>query len=1465
MKTLTKQLFLLLGLVLTVSMQAQVTVKPDASTIPAKPGNSPVLPTVTHSGTQKVNYVRSFDFYAPYTSMPTGGTFTTAITDGKLMQATQYMDGLGRPIQTVARKASGQGHDLVTFMVYDEYGRPTFQPMPYVATGSSNGSMQLTPSASQNSFLTGQYTGEEVFFTYTDFEASPLNRTLKVTGPGNSWTAHNKSVSTDYLTNTSAEGVRYWTVAATPTSTAYQAGELSKVVTEDENGNKVKEYTNPRGQVVLKQVQKANSTAEAHSHWLNTYYLYDDYGNLRHVLPPRAVELLYSSGNNWNWNNADIDELIFSYTYDGRNRMITKKVPGAGVVSMVYDKLDRLVLTQDANQDAINQWTYTKYDAQGRPAMTGFITDAAIRDTLQATADGWTGEMHVLKEGLVTAGALEAVSITVSHRDTSIGIYRAKNTGKVVFLPGTTSEDGANFETHLNPNLSSEYVHIQGYHDATFPQLTSYLNNFELNTINYYDDYDFTDKSWSTDYNGFDPAEGANNAVSPQQHSNVKGLATGSKVRILGSSDYLTTVMFYDDRGRVIQTQADNHLGGEDISTTQYDFAGRVLHTYTKHSNPQSSSASTRILKEFEYDHAGRLLSIKEKLNDTGSLKTLVTNSYNELGELESKKLGDANAPLETLDYEYNIRGWLKSINGDYVAGTTSNRFFGMDLSYDHGFSHNQYNGNIAGVKWKSKSTDETRAYGFEYDPVNRLTAADYTQGTNWTNTVADFSTSYGYDANGNILSLTREGMIAGTKVTLDDLTYDYVSVDQSKGPGNQLFKVADSEGDQGQGDFKDGNSSGDDYEYDANGNMKDDLNKGITNITYNHLNLPKVVSFGSNKTITYTYDASGIKLSKVVNDNGSITTTDYIGGFIYENNALQHFAHEEGRTRIEGGKNKYDYFVKDHLGNTRMTLTEARDSVVYLATMEDANDTYEEQVFLNIAETRDGTGGGNYAPGGSKSARLNPNEEIIGPAKMLVVSALDTIDIEVFAKYPSTFNSTISGDDTAIAAALATVFGATGAGASTYEQGVYNGLNNNAGSFLGSVLGSGSSTVPKAYLNYVFFDQDFNFIASSSSYKQVSTAAEDDHELLEFNGLVMPEGGYLFVYVSNEGHSTTGGNVYFDDLRITHKNGPIIQEDHYYPFGGTISTLSSSAPLSKPNNFKVQSKELQTEFDLDWFDFEARFYDPQIARTTTHDPHADSYLTLSPYSWVANNPMLIIDPTGKDIVTSSSNITLEGWKAREFQMNYSSMTGTNGSDGNCPEGNCDEKGENKAESKEAIIKGDVKNPVNLPGMPVTNNNLDLAQAKAAHEAGVTLLYTLVLFDAFLDTNFSGTNNKGHYNEETGVWELEAKVPIVSVTRLPKLIRSVKQLKQVRNSYKRIVVIGEDMNNRVIPFAQKYGLQFYKPRNLLQPNLGKNNIRWFRKAIKDPNTLIYDLGPAGKKPVRDAYINELAEYLKSLK
>jgi RHS repeat-associated protein len=338
------------------------------------------------------------------------------------------------------------------------------------------------------------------------------------------------------------------------------------------------------------------------------------------------------------------------------------------------------------------------------------------------------------------------------------------------------------------------------------------------------------------------------------------------------------------------------------------------------------SATAYSINRRYEYDAGARLTHVWHKINSNAEV--LVTkNEYNELGQLIDKKLhsmqADASDAHQSVDYRYNIRGWLTSMNNAALAtdGTNndSNDLFGFNLSYndvtDLGNSA-LFNGNISAMKWSNNlglGDLKEKGYTYGYDPLNRITSSNYkTKTSSWTTpTNNGFSeTGYTYDLNGNMLSLTRyDGRGDGTPMDL--LSYDYGTV-----KSNKLLKVTDA-ADDFKG-FVDGTNSSDDYTYDANGNMLTDQNKGISsNITYNHLNLPMTITKGTN-TLNYVYDATGRKLAQVTSYGAAwCSETNYAGEFNYQNNRLQFVNHEEGRVVLSGTETIGTYYGESTTGVT--------------------------------------------------------------------------------------------------------------------------------------------------------------------------------------------------------------------------------------------------------------------------------------------------------------------------------------------------------------------------------------------------------------------------------------------------------------------------------------------------------------------------------------------------------------------
>ena len=841
----------------------------------------------------------------------------------------QYLDGLGRPLQTVVRQGSlpttgagaGTATDLVVPIEYDAFGRQVKGYLPY-AGGGTDGSYKAGAAGAQPGFYTGSGSpvadgGDAYPYSRTDFEMSPLDRPLKVYPPGQNWVGSSRGVSTGYWANTATDAVRIWnvmpgTVGAFSTYSspgAYQPGQLYKTVTTDEAGRQVVEFRDKDGHVVLKKVQLTAApdpgTGSGHDGWACTYYVYDDLGNLRLVVQPEGVPGA-SSGS---LTATQLAEQCFRYEYDGRNRMVMKKVPGAGEVYMVYDARDRPVMTQDANMRALGNWVVTTYDNLNRPVGTYMAAGQPAFATLLAAA--------------------AAVSPYVPTGDASN------------VLTATHYDDYNSLPAGLSATMANDW--------------NTYFSATNLST-------------WP--YPVMPTAVGATGGT-----VTTRGLVTWTQTRLLGSSTMLATVNFYDDHGRVVQTQSQNASGGVDVATTQYAWNGKPLLVARKTQKAGNRPDTTVTLDRYTYDDLWRVARVEERVaysrvrRDTLSdWLVLADNYYDALGQLRQKGVGRRRSgatetrtttPVEVQDYDYNVRGWLLGVNRAYAREATttnttqpplgeahadpsstlydpSSRLWGFDLGYDRTdnnlingktYSNPQYTGNIAGMVWKTGSHGRVRKYDFSYDAANRLTAAAYGQyvGTDFGTGVGDFSVSgLAYDNNGNIKAMVQNGLLAsGSSAAVDNLAYTYTA------GSNRLANVSDAvtnNASEKLGDFQDGNTSGDDYAYDANGNLVQDRNKGITSIAYNYLNLPQVVTVQGKGTVTYTYDASGNKWQKATYDQstGKTTTTLYLGANQYRNDTLQFFGTPEGRIRTKDSTGLIvDYFLKDHLGNVRLVVTD--------------------------------------------------------------------------------------------------------------------------------------------------------------------------------------------------------------------------------------------------------------------------------------------------------------------------------------------------------------------------------------------------------------------------------------------------------------------------------------------------------------------------------------------------------------
>lgn len=1028
------------------------------------------------------------------------------------------------------------------------------------------------------------------------------------------------------------------------------------------------EFKNFKDQVVLQRVELTGST-DGHIGWLNTYYVYDVYGKLRFVIPPAATEAVMTD---WSFTNKQqvLSDLCFRNCYDEYGRVISKRSPGAQDIELVYDNRDRLVFSRDGNLRAQQRWQVSFYDNRNRPLMVALYKSNAERATLQSLMDNASGDAEIS----ATVPEAGEADLVVPKRISGVTIYQSRNS--IVFTDGFESGVNEVFEAVVDKSFGNSNIKV----NANNPLPA--INSADLIPLSYtfYDNYNWTgSKPFIGSYSSVLTAAAGTYPTAFSKTDRTSGLVTGTKVKALFPGEeeqWLTSTIYYDEKGRSIQTSADNLNGGVDIQSTQYDFKGKVLRKYLHLKNPHSAVPEMKILTLFAYDHASRLLSVSKQLNNE-PIKLIVRNEYNSAGQLGKKILGDN---LQELSYDYNIRGWVTGMNKNYLIDENKPYRFGYELSYDKStsiipgasFTKPVYNGNIAGMIWRGGNDGIKRKYDYAYDPAGRLLKAAFLQsktGT-WSNAEADFSTTIGngadpltgYDANGNIKRMQQKGLKGNSPALVDDLYYQY-----KNNAANQLFYIKDEIKDENSplSDFKEpaanytANVAGNpDYDYDNNGNLTMDKNKTIHKISYNYLNLPgKIELEGGKGDISFVYSATGAKLRKIVTDRtsakSSSTVTDYINEFVYQNDVLQFVGHEEGKIRLvykSGNPEKYafDYFVKDYLGNVRVVLTDQPNPGVYEATMETDKADKENILFSNIDNSRavkpvgyplDQTDRKNQFV-----AKLNAkdNGPKVGPSLVLRVMAGDTISIKVNSFYKSgafdrTKNSSPVED---MALELLGVFSHSAGESIAHGEQTLNSNTSANNNYIGNSYkklktdnpNENKPDRPHAYLNFALFDDHFSMVDNNSGLKQVKTEA-DQLQLLASEKMVMKKSGLFYVYTSNESQQ----DVYFDDLVVMMAPGPLLEETHYYPFGGTMDGISANilkGTTYQENTLRFGGKELQDkEFananGLKWYDYGARMYDMQIGRWNVIDGLADKNRVSSPYSYVQNNPVKFIDPDG--------------------------------------------------------------------------------------------------------------------------------------------------------------------------------------------------------------------------------------------
>jgi RHS repeat-associated protein len=567
--------------------------------------------------------------------------------------------------------------------------------------------------------------------------------------------------------------------------------------------------------------------------------------------------------------------------------------------------MDQLVMTQDANQrnKAPQQWIFTKYDSQGRPAIKGIFNDI-----------GSTADANVSSPSKSRFTALQATQQT--------SVWEARDNSNAATLYSNNSFPVDNNSAVPNNNIAV------------------------YSAINYYDDYNIPNL----------PAQ-YNFASSSSIMTN--GLPTASLINVIGTANKLWSVNYYDDDAHLVKAELQHYLGGTvnannyDEITNFYSFSNNVTSATRNHyvASGTNRNLAVAISNEYTYDHMGREILTKEKINSDPQI-ILSQKDYNEIGQLVAKHLhstDNGSNYIQNINYAYNERGWLTKINDPTTVA--ADKAFGYQLFYNDNpvSALRTYNGNVSSLTWQTKvhtgMSQFKQSYDYTYDNTNRLLNANYTRSGN----IGAFNETVSYDKMDNLSTLTR----TANGATIDQLRYTYQNSNQS----NVLQNVVDLSGNNA------GQINGTtNYTFDLNGNMIKDDTKPVK-VDYNYLDIPQTITqLTNNQTIVYTYDANGRKLRKAA---GGITR-DYVNGIEYNNGTIEFVNTEEGRA-TPSTNYSYEYKLYDHLGNVRAmvkqdgSVTQVQDYYAFGMEMSTGNsyvpspinnykyNGYEYQVEFNI------------------------------------------------------------------------------------------------------------------------------------------------------------------------------------------------------------------------------------------------------------------------------------------------------------------------------------------------------------------------------------------------------------------------------------------------------------------------------------------------------------------------------------
>ena len=856
----------------------------------------------------------------------------------------RYFNGLGLPVQDVSIQNTPQGKDLVTPIEYDAVLRDDARSyLPYPAEGRG-GVFRSDAIEAQAQFYQAQFGAEGArAYSVKEYEPSPLGRVRRMAGPGTLASDGSvKYVSVEYLGNDADEVLRLKVDDSGNALSAagyYPQGTLFKTQTLDEDGNTTQVFANQEGLTLLNRAFDNNGNA------VDTYSVYDDMGRLRWVVSPEGAAGLGASSV-LPESAAAAQEYCYVYRYDGRGNVIEKKLPGRAVEYLVYDRGDRLVMSQDGNlRVAGNRWMLIGYDAFDREST---------RRILPTTLDR-AGLTEVFAEGRESAlyNSPSAQLESQCFYDSSL-IPAELEFAEVPDIVSVADIAGSSLRAYekiriLNDSSVDEYLERAFYYDNKGRVIQTVIRNQQGGVDRVSNCYDF--------------------------RGNVLLSAESDRKSADAEEDVLIRRFTYDSRGRLLAESACLNDGTEACMNYGYDELGNLI-------TRQYGGDSQLLAEELSYNIRGWLIS---KSNEKFSMSLAynapnqpqVTPSYT--GNITEWNWTHADSGEEnTYAFTYDSQSRLTDTR-QYIDGLEVNQFVERNLSYDR-------NGNIQSLR-RFEQGELKNNFAYTYTG-NRLKTISDIQASPQSRSFANWGSA---DSLGSIRpdpidpglpTWPIDPVDPGNSGVIIPPVIDPIKpVDPTNpigpigpdnpGPGivvppgtidptdpnpggsidpdipSVVVRPDDPDKPTEPGIQQDSIYSGSEYVYDVNGNMLYDPMEGL-NIRYNHLNLIEKVLRGDTIVAKYSYLSDGTKLSATDADGNGLC---YLGSLVYSSQngdlSLESAAFSGGRFIVTSNGIESHYFVTDHLGSVRAVVNNDGEVI-------ERNDYYPFGMRWNTGELSD-------------------------------------------------------------------------------------------------------------------------------------------------------------------------------------------------------------------------------------------------------------------------------------------------------------------------------------------------------------------------------------------------------------------------------------------------------------------------------------------------------------------------------